>query len=85
MGFEMDAREYIVCSSAGTLFSRSAQPNPSSQIMDPSLATATAREGVENSTSFSRMSFRISSEESLRFVDPIGILTPIVASELPMI
>ena len=45
-GMAEDSAEYIVCWVAGSIFSRLAQPNPSSHKILPSLATATATDAV---------------------------------------
>src|SRR5262245_14027033 len=45
-----EAVAYMVCSVAGMRFSRSAQPNPSSQRISPFRATATATDGTTSST-----------------------------------
>ena len=46
MGLEIDAIEYSVVGVAGVRRSMSAKPKPSSQMIRPFLATATAMDGV---------------------------------------
>ena len=62
IGFEIEAREYIVCSEAGIRRSRSAHPKPSSHTTSPPSPTATAMEGWSQATSAPRISSRTAEE-----------------------
>ena len=60
-GLVTEAMLYAVCAVAGCFCSLSAHPNPSSQRILPSLATATATEGTLPSLRESLICFRTGS------------------------
>ena len=82
IGFEIEAREYMVCSVAGIRRSRSAHPNPSSHTTSPPRATATAMEGASQATSALRISSRTDEKSGAATPRPEAVWawTPVAAS-----